>query len=66
MKKVRTAGGNTYPEGSDEYNEITGESANGLQIAMRPILNFNILRVEFPQEIIDEWMNDSYNKWEIV
>ena len=66
VKKVRTAGGNTYPEGSDEYNEITGESANGLQIAMRPILNFNILRVEFPQEIIDEWLNDSYNKWEIV
>jgi len=21
---------------------------------------------QFPQEIIDEWMNDSYNKWEIV
>ena len=54
VKKVRTAGGNTYPEGSTEYAEVVGESANGLQIAMRPILNFNILRVEFPQEIIDE------------
>lgn len=21
---------------------------------------------QFPQEIIDEWLNDSYNKWEIV
>jgi len=21
---------------------------------------------QFPQEIIDEWMNDSYSKWEIV
>ena len=29
----------------------------GLQIAMRPVLNFNILRVEFPLEIINE-LND--------
>ncbi len=58
VKKVRTAGGNTYPEGSPEYAKVVGESTTeenqGLEIAMRPILNFNILRVEFPQEIIDE------------
>ena len=58
VKKVRTAGGNTYPEGSTEYAKIVGEATSeqnqGLEIAMRPILNFNILRVEFPQEIIDE------------
>ena len=57
VKKVRTAGGNTYPEGSPEYAKIVGEATSeqnqGLEIAMRPILNFNILRVEFPQEIID-------------
>jgi len=54
VKKVRTSGGNTYPEGTPEYAKITGEAQHGLHIAMRPILNFNILRVEFPQEIIDE------------
>ena len=58
VKKVRTAGGNTYPEGSTEYAKIVGEATSeqnqGLEIAMRPILNFNILRVEFPSEIIDE------------
>ena len=43
VKKVRTSGGNTYPEGTPEYAEITGESQTGLQIAMRPILDFNIL-----------------------
>ena len=30
------------------------EENMGLQIAMRPVLNFNILRVEFPLEIINE------------
>jgi len=54
VKKVRTAGGNTYPEGSTEYAEVVGESEQGLQIAMRPIPALNIMRIEFPQEIIDE------------
>ena len=56
VKKVRTAGGNVYPEGTPEYTEVTGEAAqNGaLQIAMRPIMALNIMRVEFPEEIITE------------
>ena len=55
VKKVRTSGGNTYPEGTPEYADIVGESLDsGMKIAMRPILNFNILRVEIPQAIIDE------------
>ena len=56
VKKVRTAGGNVYPEGTPEYTEVTGEAAQngGLQIAMRPIMALNIMRVEFPEEIITE------------
>jgi hypothetical protein len=58
VKKVRTAGGDTYPIGTPEYAKIVGkpiqEENMGLQIAMRPVLNFNILRVEFPLEIINE------------
>ncbi len=56
VKKVRTAGGNVYPQGTPEYAEVTGEQPenSGLQIAMRPILALNIMRIEFPDEIIDE------------
>ena len=56
VKKVRTAGGNVYPEGTPEYAEVTGEEApnSGLNIAMRPLLALNIMRIEFPDEIIGE------------
>ena len=55
VKKVRTAGGNVYPEGTPEYAEVTGEEDqdSGLNIAMRPLL-VNIMRIEFPDEIIGE------------
>ena len=56
VKKVRTAGGNVYPQGTPEYEEVTGEKLDngGLQVAMRPKLALNIMRVEFPDEIINE------------
>ena len=56
VKKVRTAGGNVYPEGTPEYTKVTGEAEQngGLQIAMRPIMALNIMRIEFPEEIITE------------
>ena len=56
VKKVRTAGGNVYPEGTPEYAEVTGEEApnSGLNIAMRPLLALNIMRIEFSDEIIGE------------
>ena len=56
VKKVRTAGGNVYPEGTPEYAEVTGEEApnSGLNIAMRPLLALNIMRIELPDEIIGE------------
>ena len=56
VKKVRTAGGNVYPQGTPEYAEVTGEQPenSGLQIAMRPILALNIMRIEFPDDIINE------------
>ena len=56
VKKVRTAGGNVYPQGTPEYEEVTGEKPDngGLQVAMRPMLALNIMRVEFPVEIINE------------
>jgi len=56
VKKVRTAGGNVYPQGTPEYEKVTGEKPenSGLQIAMRPILALNIMRIEFPDDIINE------------
>ena len=59
VKKVRTSGGNVYPAGTPEYTEVTGEASensenSGLQIAMRPLLALNIMRIEFPEEIIKE------------
>ena len=54
-KKVRMPGGNVYPAGSDEYKAAVGEETEvGLKIAMRPIIDFTIMRVEFPMDIVDE------------
>jgi hypothetical protein len=56
VKKVRTAGGNVYPHGTPEYTKVTGESSTngGLQIAMRPLPALSIMRIEFPEIIINE------------
>ena len=54
-KKVRMPGGDVYPENSDEYRAaVGGEAEVGLKIAMRPIIDFTIMRVEFPTDIVDE------------
>ena len=54
-KKVRMPGGDVYPENSDEYRAaVGGEVEVGLKIAMRPIIDFTIMRIEFPTDIVDE------------
>ena len=60
IKKVKMPDGVTYPEGSEEYNRIVKEyklEKPGIKAAMRTKLAVHMMKVEIPEEVIDE-LND--------
>ena len=57
IKKVKMPDGVTYPEGSDEYAKIVKEyklEKPGITAAMRTKLAVHMMKVEIPEEVIDE------------
>ena len=60
VKKVKMPDGVTYPEGSEEYDRIVKEyklEKPGIKAAMRTKLAVHMMKVEIPEEVIDE-LND--------
>ena len=63
-KKVKMPDGATYPEGSDEYAKIVEEyklEKPGIKAAMRTKLAVHMMKVEIPEQVIDE-LNDHIDK----
>ena len=63
-KKVKMPDGATYPEGSDEYDKIVKEyklEKPGIKAAMRTKLAVHMMKVEIPEQVIDE-LNDHIDK----
>ncbi len=64
VKKVKMPDGATYPEGSDEYKRIVAEHGlekPGITAAMRTKLAVHMMKVEIPENVIDE-LNDHIDK----
>ena len=60
IKKVKMPDGAVYPEGSEEYDKIVKEyklEKPGIKAAMRTKLAVHMMKVEIPEEVIDE-LND--------
>ena len=63
-KKVKMPDGATYPEGSDEYDRIVEEyklEKPSIKAAMRTKLAVHMMKVEIPEQVIDE-LNDHIDK----
>ena len=63
-KKVKMPDGATYPEGSEEYDKIVKEyklEKPGIKAAMRTKLAVHMMKVEIPEQVIDE-LNDHIDK----
>ena len=63
-KKVKMPDGATYPEGSEEYDKIIKEyklEKPGIKAAMRTKLAVHMMKVEIPEQVIDE-LNDHIDK----
>ena len=63
-KKVKLPNGETYPEGSEEYERIVKEhnlEKPGITAAMRTKLAVHMMKVEIPLNVIDE-LNDHIDK----
>mgnify|MGYP001169289684 CR=1 FL=1 len=63
-KKVKMPDGATYPEGSEEYDRIVEEyklEKPSIKAAMRTKLAVHMMKVEIPEQVIDE-LNDHIDK----